>query len=84
MTKPQPGLDSGSYTEVAKGPEAHAAALKASSAIAVVGARIIVDENFARETTETWERQMQDIKAKETVAEMNKLLAPFERARGGE
>lgn len=56
----------------------------AASAIAVVGARVVIDEAFARETTEVWKRQMQDIKAEETVQEMDKLLAPFERAGGGE
>ena len=75
--------DSGSYTEVAKGPEAHAATLKAASAIAVVGARVIVDDEFAKQTTEAWKKQMQDIRAEETVVEINKLLAPFDRMSGG-
>jgi hypothetical protein len=76
--------DSGSYAGVAKGPEAHQAALKAASAIAVVGARVIVDKTFATETTEAWKKQMDNIQAEETVREMERLLQPFERAAGGE
>ncbi|KAI5451522.1 hypothetical protein NCC49_001508 [Naganishia albida] len=70
---------SGSYESVSKGAEAHQAALRAASAIAVVGARVIADEAFARETRDAWEAQMRDIHAEETVKDLNKLLEPYKR-----
>lgn len=74
-----PSIDSESFAGVAKGPEAHQAALKAASAIAVVGARVVVDEGFARETRDTWATQMKEIHAEKTVRDLNKLLEPFKR-----
>ena len=74
--------DSGSYAGVSKGPEAHQAALRAASAIAVVGARVIVDEVFATETREVWKAQMKDIGAVETVRDLIQLLEPFKREGG--
>ena len=71
-------IDSGSYASVAKGPEAHQAALKAASAIAVVGARVIIDDKFAGEATEAWKKQMDAIQAEETMRNMGKLLGPFQ------
>lgn len=71
-------IDSGSYASVAKGPEAHQAALKAASAIAVVGARVIIDDKFASETIEAWKKQMDAIQAEETMRNMGKLLEPFQ------
>lgn len=75
--------DSQSYAFVAKGPEAHQAALRAASAIAVVGARVVVDEAFARETRDTWKGQMEAIRAEETVKDLNRLLEPFKRDDAG-
>ena len=71
-------IDSGSYAGVAKGPEAHQAALKAASAIAVVGARVIVDDGFASDTTSAWRKQMDDIQAEETRQNIEQLLKPFQ------
>lgn len=77
-----PFTDSGSYAGVSKGPEAHQAALRAASAIAVVGARVIVDQVFAQETREVWKAQMKDIRAEETVRDLNRLLEPYKREAG--
>lgn len=74
-------VDSDSYTNVAKAPEAHEAALKAATAIAVVGARIIGDAGFAKETRSTWEKQMKDIEAEKVMADVRELLAPYRKTR---
>lgn len=73
--------DSDSYTDVAKAPEAHQAALKAATGIAVVGARIIVDGDFAQETRTTWEKQMKDIESEKVIANLKDLLAPYRKQR---
>ncbi|KAJ9103064.1 hypothetical protein QFC21_002486 [Naganishia friedmannii] len=64
-----------------KAPEAHQAALKAATGIAVVGARIVVDGDFAQETRKTWEKQMTDIESEKVIANLKDLLAPYRKQR---
>lgn len=74
-------LDSDSYATYTKAPEAHQATLRGASAMSVVGARVVVDQEFAQETQEAWAKQMKSIKADETIADFKKVLGPYKKVR---
>src|SRR4051794_20985090 len=79
---PSPGrrglsTDSDSYASAVLTPAAHGAALKAATAIAVVGARVIMDENFRKETRASWAKEMKAINAEDTIRSVDRLLSQY-------
>ncbi|ORY54992.1 hypothetical protein BCR35DRAFT_310170 [Leucosporidium creatinivorum] len=65
---------SSSFAEAASTLSAHKAALQAAEGIAVVGLRVLVDEQFRKATRKQWEANMAAANAEEAVARIRELL----------
>lgn len=48
------GNHTSGFTKAARTPEAHEATLKAATGIAVIGAKVLVDDKFREETWKAW------------------------------
>lgn len=49
------------FAEAARTPEAHNCAMKVAKGLAVIGAKFMIDDNFAKETREAFEKLKEEI-----------------------
>ena len=50
------------FAEAARTPEAHSRAMKVAKGLAVIGAKFMIDENFAKETREAYEKLQEEVR----------------------